>query len=102
MTDDQLARRRERDFLLSFLRKGGRLLREDIGGVVGVRWGRAHRSGPPFDPQTCERLLEKGCVIDGLPHVLHPSLDAPENVFELYQLPPEQASMKPAASRPCA
>lgn len=48
------------DQLRTFLRKGGRLVREEIGGAVGVRWGRAHRSGAAFDTRVCERLLELG------------------------------------------
>lgn len=43
-----------------FLALGGRLIREDVGGVVGVRWARAHRSGPGFPAPICERLLELG------------------------------------------
>jgi hypothetical protein len=42
-----------------FLAEGGRLLREEIGGVIGVRWCRAHRSGPGFPAAICETLLQQ-------------------------------------------
>lgn len=45
-----------------FVAAGGALIREDIGGVIGVRWGRAHRSGSPFDTDMCERLLTLGAL----------------------------------------
>lgn len=88
MTEEQLRRRRERVFVLEFLKRGGVLIREDIGGVVGVRWGRAHRSGPPFDTETCERLLERGCTVDGLPQVLRNAPGWPSTVYHLVDAPP--------------
>lgn len=45
-----------------FVAKGGRLVREDIGGVVGVRWARAHRSGPGFATPICEQFLTIGLL----------------------------------------
>lgn len=47
----------------AFVRKGGVLLREDIGAAVGVRWCAAHRSAGSFDPKFCERLLEIGVIM---------------------------------------
>lgn len=88
MTEEQLTRRREREFLLSFLKRGGALVREDIGGAIGVRWGRAHRCGPAFDPLACERLLERGCTIDGQPRVLAPPRHGPANVYTLQEARP--------------
>jgi len=43
--------------LRNFLNDGGRLIREDFGGVVGVRWACAHRCGGSFPTAICERLL---------------------------------------------
>lgn len=46
--------------LLDFLRKGRALVREDIGGVVGVRWCPADRSGGNFNTPMCETLAHHG------------------------------------------
>lgn len=46
--------------LRAFLDKGGVLVRDEIGGAVGVRWGCAHRSGGGFDAGVCEKLREFG------------------------------------------
>lgn len=48
--------------LRNFLAEGGRLIREDIGGVIGVRWARAHRSGSGFATDVCEKLLAIGLL----------------------------------------
>lgn len=55
--------------LRKYLKREGRLLREDIGGAVGVRWATAHRSGPSFSAAVCERLLASG--------MMQPDPDAP-------------------------
>lgn len=87
MTEEQLTRRREREFVLSFLRRGGALIREEMGGAVGIRWGPAHRCGTSFDSNTCERLLSRGCVINGKSRILenpHP-FSKGNNVFVLLE-----------------
>lgn len=48
--------------LRKYLKREDRLLREDLGGAVGVRWATAHRSGPTFSAAVCERLLAGGLV----------------------------------------
>lgn len=47
----------------TFGEKGGVFIREDHGGVVGIRWGCAHRSGGAFDPQLCEGLADFGLLV---------------------------------------
>jgi len=54
---------REDGGLRSFLRDGGHLIREEIGGAVGVHWARASRSGGAFSPRLCERLRELGLIV---------------------------------------
>ena len=46
----------------AFLAKGGVLVREDVGGAVGIAWSRAHRSGPGFASTACERYLQLGLL----------------------------------------
>lgn len=46
----------------NFGRKGGVFVREFLGGQIGIRWGRAHRSGAAFDTTACERLLDDGFI----------------------------------------
>lgn len=47
----------------SFGRKGGVFVREFLGGSIGLRWGRAHRSGASFDREACERLFDFGMIL---------------------------------------
>jgi hypothetical protein len=51
---------REHQSLRDYLREGGRLVRDEVGGVVGVRWARATRSGESFATKVCERFVELG------------------------------------------
>jgi hypothetical protein len=55
-------RDRERKRAWRYLKKGGIILREDIGGVVGVRWCKPTRSGG-FDAPTCARWVAAGRLI---------------------------------------
>lgn len=83
LSDAALTRRRERLFVLAFLKRGGVVVREDLGGVVGVRWGRAHRSGAPFNTEACERLLTNGCTVAGEPRQLVTAPGAPCGTYSL-------------------
>jgi len=47
----------------AFGRKGGVFVRDFHGGSIGVRWGRAHRSGAAFSAEACERLLDAGMIV---------------------------------------
>lgn len=47
----------------NFGRKGGVFVREFLGGSIGIRWGRAHRSGAAFSTEACERLFDAGMII---------------------------------------
>ena len=49
-----------------FLRKGGRLVREEIGAAVGTYWTCAHRSGSGFNAELCESLLALGLLVKDL------------------------------------
>lgn len=53
----------ENQGLRTYLREGGRLVREEIGGAVGIHWARATRSGGGFKAQFCERLVELGLLV---------------------------------------
>jgi hypothetical protein len=60
---DEFRRRdRERKRAWRFLKRGGVILREEIGGAVGVRWSKPSRSGA-FDAATCERWLQRGRLV---------------------------------------
>lgn len=48
--------------LRAFLSAGGRIVREDLGGVVGVRWARASRSGGGFAAPICDRFVQLGIL----------------------------------------
>lgn len=48
--------------LITLMDKGGNIAREDLGGVIGIRWFPAHRSGGSFDASFCEKLLEFGVL----------------------------------------
>lgn len=54
---------RSTTLLRNFLEDGGRLIREDVGGAVGIRWGRANRSGPGFEFDHCETFLRLGMIV---------------------------------------
>lgn len=77
LMEARLERRRERERLLSFLKRGGAIVREDVGGGVGVRWGKAHRCGRGFDAATCDKILEAGFTSEGVRYQLQ-RLDGPE------------------------
>ncbi len=49
--------------LLTLMDKGGNIACEDLGGVIGVRWFPAHRSGGSFDPMFCAKLVELELLI---------------------------------------
>ncbi len=73
LQDRANARRR----VIRRMRRGGCLVREDIGGAVGLVYRWADRGGAPsIDPATVERLRETGCTIGGKPHQLV-ALDGP-------------------------
>lgn len=44
--------------LITLMDKGGNIACEDLGGVIGIRWFPAHRSGGSFDPEFCAKLVE--------------------------------------------
>lgn len=48
------------------LARGGRLVREDIGPPIGVRWCCATRSGDDFDTRHAERFMVRPFTIDGI------------------------------------
>lgn len=48
--------------LRAFIQRGGHLMREDIGGIVGIRWAPADRNGGSFPTPFCERLLSLGLL----------------------------------------
>lgn len=54
------------------LKRGAKLCRDDVGGVVGVHWSCASRSAGAFDAGVCEKFVELG--------LLRPLTDRP-NVF---------------------
>ena len=56
--------------LLSYLRKGRVVTRDDHGGAIGVRWTTATRDGRSFSTRAAERLLTGGCKLGGVRHVL--------------------------------
>ena len=45
-----------------YLKEGGAVVRDEIGGVVGVRWGAATRTGETFATRFCERLVALGFI----------------------------------------
>lgn len=53
---------REHQTLREYLAEGGRLVREEIGGAVGVHWAKATRCGVSFSTQVCERFVELGFI----------------------------------------
>lgn len=54
---------REHQGLRDYLREGGLLVREEVGGAVGVRWAPATRCGGSFGARVCERLVALGLLI---------------------------------------
>lgn len=62
----------DRRRLIRFLAAGGAVVREDLGGVVGVDCSAASRSGRRFHPDAFDRLLASGCVLKGAPRRLVP------------------------------
>lgn len=69
--------------LVEYMKRGGAVLREDVGGVVGVRWTTAHLSVVRFDPKACERLMERGCKVGGKLHALSRERDVSSEVYRL-------------------
>lgn len=61
---EKLARRRERLRLIAFLKRGGRLVREDLP-AGAVAWCPASRSGPAFHSRAVNNLRRRGAVIRG-------------------------------------
>ena len=45
-----------------FVKRGGFVVRDVVGGAVGVRWTRAARTGGWFNPAKLERALELGVL----------------------------------------
>lgn len=58
--------------LREYLADGGRIVREDVGGAVGIHWAKATRSGSNFAATICERFVALGFI--------EPT-DGRENVF---------------------
>jgi hypothetical protein len=50
------ARRR----LIRYLARGGAVIREEVGGCIGVRCCGAARTGREFDPEALDRLIAQG------------------------------------------
>lgn len=46
--------------LREYLREGGPLVRDEIGGVVGIHWTKAARTGEAFSAVICERFVALG------------------------------------------
>lgn len=46
---------------------GGYLVRDEVGGVIGVHWACATRSAGAFDGQVCEALVEHGLLLPEKP-----------------------------------
>ena len=55
-------RSREHQPLREYLSRGGAVVREDIGGVIGVRWAKATRSGEAFSARACEVFVRLGLL----------------------------------------
>lgn len=53
---------------IAAIRRAGKkrtiFLREDVGGVIGLRWLCAHRSGAAFDVEKCEALMAAGVLVE--------------------------------------
>lgn len=62
----------DRRRLLAHLKRGGTVTRDNYGGGVGVQWSASTRTGKRFDPMAADRLLENGCKIGGVPHIMVP------------------------------
>lgn len=58
--------------LREYLAEGGRIVREDVGGIIGIYWAKATRSGSVFSAKTCERFVALGFIAP---------TDGRENVF---------------------
>lgn len=63
---------REHQSLRDYLADGGCIVRDEVGGVVGVRWAAATRCGESFATKVCERLVSLGFLR---------TVDGRENVF---------------------
>jgi hypothetical protein len=48
--------------LIDHLREGGAIIREQVGGAIGVHWTTAARAGGHFSDRLCERLLSLGYI----------------------------------------
>ncbi len=84
MTPDDIKedKRNARRRLVRFLSKGGVLVREEIGGAVGVAWRTASRSGEGFPTEVCEKVRQKGCRVHGAPRKLVKITDRGAYAFE--------------------
>jgi hypothetical protein len=51
---------RQHQTLREYLRDGGPLARDDVGGIVGVHWTKAARTGEAFSATICERFVALG------------------------------------------
>jgi len=78
------ARRR----LIRFLARGGSVVREDVGGVIGVRCCGAARSGREFEGAAFDRLRETGCTFKGKARTLERT-PGPAEIYRFTPLPPE-------------
>lgn len=70
--------------LRKYLKREGRLIREDVGGAVGVRWACAHRSGPTFSAAICDRLLAHALILPDpeAPQVFRSALCQGDQAFD--------------------
>lgn len=82
------ARKAERARLVRFLGRGGLVVRESVGGVIGVRCCGAARNGREFSPEALARLIETGCVRKGQPYAVVPVSEVAGDVFRLQLLEP--------------
>lgn len=67
---DADARSAARRRLVRFLARGGLVVREAVGGAIGVRCCGAARNGREFDPQALARLIETGATFKGRPYLV--------------------------------
>lgn len=68
------SREHEGQSLREHLAEGGRIVREEVGGAVGIHWTRASRMGGHFSAKLCERLAALGFIAPA---------DGRENVYRL-------------------
>ncbi|MDB5447607.1 MAG: hypothetical protein JWQ97_2924 [Phenylobacterium sp.] len=78
MAADPRAAARRR--LIRYLARGGSVMRETVGGSIGVRCCGAARNGREFTAEALQRLIEAGCVVDGQQRQVE-RVDSPGEIF---------------------